>query len=44
MIDFTRDDVFTEREAHAAEDEADLAPETVAYRKWAQGTVTEEAE
>lgn len=34
MIDFTRDYPPSAREMHAAEDEADLGPESLLYQRW----------
>ena len=45
MLDFTRDDYPpTERQQRQAEDEADLAPETAAYRRWCRTVNTGEEE
>lgn len=41
MLDFTCDYPPTEREMHAAEDGADLAPESADYRNWAKGAAVE---
>ena len=42
VSDWRQYDTMQEREAHQAEDEADLAPETNEYRYWwSHGTIAE---